>query len=191
MTDPVLEEARRQALADRLGNVPSLLSRWWSFDAPDPKAQDPRDPPAVPDVVSEWLDAVVPFGRDSVPFVVIAGGVGVGKTFTASWLVGQMIERAAMGAVAMSDRDLVGFEVPERLFDAPIVLFDDVGAVQSKNVVTNTQLLLMDRWQRNRLTVLTTNLSLAGGDLAQVFGDRLQDRLRSAVGFALRGGSRR
>lgn len=134
--------------------------------------------------VRDWRDT-------SKTFLVLEGGVGVGKTYAAADFAarpGGLFVKA--DAVArLSSFDAEGWE---RLYRAPALALDDLGCerLDEKGWAVGAILALIDRrYDDAARTVITTNLAL--DDIRERYGQdggRLFDRLRQTAKWVRLGG---
>jgi DNA replication protein DnaC len=165
----------------------------FSFFDPNKQATDPgrREARNLLDVFAGWTAQ----GEGTKPLLLIAGGVGVGKTDSMRSSVWQMKRRGLRPYyITASEFDIriKGFrkgandatmphfvepdEWLERLSAVPILAFDDVGAgvLETGFVLSRLERLFADRYQNRLPTAVSTNLS-AGG-FTSVVGPRVYSR---------------
>ena len=119
-------------------------------------------------ILSGDIDALAPIGAvrrvlaGELALIVLAGGPDAGKSFAAAWGVA---ERGGFWVTADTfDQFATKLDdVLKRCREAPWLAIDDVGAGRSTSQVAAPQLesLVRERFDRERPTVLTTNLTQA------------------------------
>ena len=156
-------------------------------------------PRVVYDEVRAWVDGDPPPGN-----VVIAGNLGVGKSWLASVLCQATAERYGwrnefVPLVRMfeegnqSNARLGGLGTLDRYVKAHCLVIDDVGS--GRTALTESQedrlyLVVNERWLAERVTVITTNLELP--ELETFIGVRIAERIKDgAIPIKLPGASRR
>jgi DNA replication protein DnaC len=129
------------------------------------------------------LVAVRAFVESRKPLLVLAGGIGVGKTVAAAWwLANRGGEYVRAGRVAAVFRAQFGDEVKEqgRLREMRHLVIDEVGTEPDAKVMGACLFELLDdrRWHEQQ-TILISNLNRA--DLLQRYDDpRLHSRMHQA-----------
>ena len=139
------------------------------------------------------------------------GGVGAGKTFAAHCVCNELLRRPEpVGAFATSLSRVLNSgwdksEIAERVRNAPLVVFDDLGAERSSEYALENVFMLVDeRYRARKPLIVTTNLTI--GEMSapmskdqktgQMFPDmrrqRIYDRiLEVCVPIEFKGASRR
>lgn len=128
-----------------------------------------------------------PFGN-----LIISGGSGSGKTWTANAALKTLIERGNTGRwlsvpwMFASIRDRIGSEglqitaYVKSILDFDYIVLDDLGAHRATDWAIETLYLILDQWESNdkRGMIVTTNLSM--DEIAANFSDRIASRLAAA-----------
>jgi DNA replication protein DnaC len=120
--------------------------------------------------------------------LVMAGSVGLGKTFMAKCMMRRVIERGhaagyytAYRLFSYFHRDRIGEDVDlSPFFDAPLLIIDDLGTEPMTRNVTIEYFfdLLNERAAAGLHTIVVTNLALH--ELKERYGDRIHSRLMDA-----------
>lgn len=137
--------------------------------------------------------------------LLLIGSIGVGKTHLAVGIIKDLIlnkgaaclfcdYRALLKQIQNSYNDSVKtteLEVLRPVFDAEVLVLDELGAVKPTEWVWDTvSLVLNTRYNNNRTTIITTNFrdgvpgALAGPRAAsreETLGDRIGERMRSRL----------
>ena len=145
--------------------------------------------------------------------LLLVGGIGTGKTHLAVGILKELIDRRGSHCLFCDYRELLKhiqnsyndsvqateLEVLRPVFDAEVLVLDELGAVKPSEWVWDTvSLILNTRYNDNRTTVITTNFpdepaaGLAGQDLSprstafaatrrETLGDRIGERMRSRL----------
>lgn len=168
-------------------------ARWWSRVPEDYRAASLDDLDEQPRVdVERWL------ADDRALTLVLAGGVGLGKTHAGYAVGNHLMERGGIWCEAYKVYDLLVDLRPDgdpytldRVTNCGFLLLDDLGATKASPWAVETLTFIVDqRVSNRRRTVVTTNVSEP--ELRQVWEDRLIDRLRDrSVVHLFRGESRR
>lgn len=111
--------------------------------------------------------------------LVLAGGVGLGKTYAACALLLGLDVGMFGTAAELAGPD--GLELLPRARRTPLLVLDELG-VEARTPIGDERIqgLLGDRYAHERRTIVTTNLDLPA--FRSRYGDRLVDRFRSAEG---------
>lgn len=138
--------------------------------------------------------------RSDEAIVILAGDVGVGKTLAGCYAIGQV------GGLYLRAADLIERTAPlQEASTANFLMLDDLGDEPRDTTgwgVSRVNLVLERRHGRKLRTIVTTNLfrrarsAKDGPQIAELYGKRLDDRLRDGLyvglpGPSLRGRSRR
>lgn len=122
-------------------------------------------------------------GPPKFRLLVLAGDAGQGKSFALSWAVytrgGQFVNLHELATASSFDE---GFW--ERLEGAPVLALDELGGEKAHDAYESRLYgLLNARYQRNRKTVIATNLDAAAFREAYLANglERLADRLRTSA----------
>jgi DNA replication protein DnaC len=129
--------------------------------------------------------------------LVIVGGIGVGKTWSAWEVLERAVRAGYAGRIEFATSahwlDVVG-PPPDRdqlrhMRTAGVLVLDDLGSSRINDWQRECLLSVVDeRWQHGRPTVITTNMARLGEPL----GDRLASRLLDGAAFvAINGEDRR
>lgn len=137
----------------------------------------PLDTPALI-LAREWF-------ATSLPWLVLMGGVGVGKSVAAAWCVRAALE-ARQSALWVTAAELAmragGFDGQTyalRLKGVDMLVVDDVGTENLTDFAKSVRdEVLAHRHEEGLRTVITTNLG--GKEFGVRMGARLADRIRSA-----------
>ena len=118
------------------------------------------------------------------------GGTGLGKTFLSHCIAKELIERAhsviyysAFELFALFARNAFGHgEAAENMcdyvFDCDLLIIDDLGTELTNTFVSSQLFLLLnERLQRKRSTIISTNLPL--GAFAETYSERVFSRISS------------
>lgn len=121
--------------------------------------------------------------------LVLAGGVGTGKTMASAWLAAkiaevrgrkvEMITAPGLARVSVYKEDEVG-----PLERCDLLIVDDVGTefLDTKGMfLTQFDSLMNERYANDRRTVITTNLTAKA--FSERYGERLIDRVRESGRF--------
>lgn len=168
------EQARRAAEVRRTaGGIPRRL--WPLLDGTEPL------------IYSQAVMAVKTFLESQKVFLVLAGGVGPGKTTAAAWAVeqrkGRMVK--AIDLIRLGTYDEARWA---ELRGAPLLAIDDLGTEPRDEkgwAAANFESLLDHRYDWQGPTVMTTNLPFAAFKARYLTADggRLLDRFREAGEF--------
>lgn len=128
--------------------------------------------------------------------LLLVGPVGVGKTHLGVAVLMALVERFAVRGLFVDYRDLLRdiqesynpvaetseLQVLRPLLDADVLLVDELGARRPSPWVYDTVThVLNDRYNREKVTLITTNYrdesDVEGGTLGERIGDRLRSRL--------------
>jgi DNA replication protein DnaC len=122
---------------------------------------------------------------DGPRMLVMAGSVGLGKTFLAKCMMRRVIERGhtvgyytAYRLFSYFHRDRIGEDIDTTpFFDVPLLIIDDLGTEPMTRNVTIEYFfdLLNERTAMGLHTVVVTNLALH--ELKERYGDRIHSRL--------------
>jgi DNA replication protein DnaC len=146
------------------------------------------------------IDAIA-FARDfpvaRFEGLLFTGTIGTGKTHLAVATLKDLIRRGFAGVFYEyrtllkevqesydKDSQCSELSVLRPLFDTPILVLDELGAVKPTEWVWDTvSLILNTRYNENRSTILTTNYpnASAGTMREQTLGDRITDRMHSRL----------
>jgi DNA replication protein DnaC len=139
--------------------------------------------------------------------LLLTGSIGVGKTHLAVAILRSLIVEKGVRGLFCDYRELLKeiqhsynpqvatteLEILQPVFDAEVLVLDELGATKPTDWVWDTvALLLNSRYNDKRTTIITTNLEdLAPGGLApnkgqkgtteQTLGDRIGERMRSRL----------
>lgn len=115
--------------------------------------------------------------------LVLAGGVGTGKTYAAYAIGNRLLERGVwveawpvgdlMDALRPTSTDR---DAERRARDCQVLILDDLTAKATEWEAERLTLLMDARVRSKRRTIVTTNISAA--QIAEAWGNRLMDRLR-------------
>jgi DNA replication protein DnaC len=156
---------------------PSLFS-----DEPIENGKSQRDMMLrIRQICEAWADGF-PGG---MPILLLAGSVGLGKTFISKCIMRRVIERGHTAAYYTAYRlfslfhsDRMGESVDlSPLFEVPLLIIDDLGTEPMTRNVTIEYFfdLLNERYVAGLHTVIVTNLGFL--ELKQLYGDRIHSRL--------------
>jgi DNA replication protein DnaC len=141
--------------------------------------------------------------------LLLVGGIGTGKTHLAVGILKELIAARGVGCLFCDYRELLKqiqnsyndsvqateLQVLRPVFDAEVLLLDELGAVKPSEWVWDTvSLILNTRYNDNRTTIITTNFpdepaagvtrSLSPARSAareETLGDRIGERMRSRL----------
>ncbi len=137
--------------------------------------------------------------------LLLIGSIGVGKTHLAVGIVKELIANKGIACLFCDYRELLKqiqnsyndsvktteLEVLSPVFDAEVLVLDELGAVKPTEWVWDTvSLVLNTRYNNNRTTIITTNFrdgapgALSGPRAAsreETLGDRIGERMRSRL----------
>jgi DNA replication protein DnaC len=145
--------------------------------------------------------------------LLLVGGIGTGKTHLAVGILKELIGRRGSHCLFCDYRELLKhiqnsyndsvqateLQVLRPVFDAEVLVLDELGAVKPSEWVWDTvSLILNTRYNDNRTTIITTNFpdepaaGVAGPDLSprssafaanrrETLGDRIGERMRSRL----------
>jgi DNA replication protein DnaC len=145
--------------------------------------------------------------------LLLVGGIGSGKTHLAVGILKELIARRGSHCLFCDYRELLKhiqnsyndsvqateLDVLRPVFDAEVLVLDELGAVKPSEWVWDTvSLVLNTRYNDNRTTIITTNFpdepaaGMAGPDLSsrssafaasrrETLGDRIGERMRSRL----------
>lgn len=128
--------------------------------------------------------------------LMFTGPAGTGKTHLAVAVLRELIERQGIHGLFAEYRDLLReiqesynpvsetseLQVLRPLLDADVLLLDELGARRPTAWVQDTVThLLNDRYNSQRITLITTNYSDEGGPDRPTLQERVGDRLRSRL----------
>ena len=95
------------------------------------------------------------------------GNVGTGKTFAAHCVCNELLQRDEPVSVFITSLSRVlnsGWDKSDtvtRIRDAPLVVFDDLGAERSSEYALENVFMMVDeRYRARKPTIVTTNLTL-------------------------------
>lgn len=135
-------------------------------------------------ITTAWADCF----PDCSNILLISGGTGLGKTYTAKCIQRRVIERGFSAAYYTAYRlfslfhsDRLGEDVDlEAILYVPLLVIDDLGTEPMTRNVTVEYLfdLLNERVSQGLHTVIATNLSFVG--LNERYGERINSRLMDA-----------
>jgi len=137
--------------------------------------------------------------------LLLIGGIGVGKTHLAVGILKELIRSKGIPCIFYDYRELLKqiqnsyndsvqateLEVLRPVFEAEVLVLDELGAVKPTEWVWDTvSLILNTRYNENRTTIITTNFddrpagAVAGPRGAareETLGDRIGERMRSRL----------
>ena len=140
--------------------------------------------------------------------LLLVGDVGVGKTHLAVGIIRELIEQKGVDCLFVDYRELLKkiqnsynasvqtteLEVLRPVFDAEVLVLDELGAVKPTEWVWDTvSLILNTRYNDKRTTIITTNFpnapSLESQEITreqraarkETLGDRIGERMRSRL----------
>jgi DNA replication protein DnaC len=140
--------------------------------------------------------------------LLLVGHVGVGKTHLAVGIIRELIENRGIACLFCDYRELLKeiqnsynasvqtteLEVLRPVFDAEVLVLDELGAVKPTEWVWDTvSLILNTRYNDKRTTIITTNFpnapALENQEIAreqraarkETLGDRIGERMRSRI----------
>jgi DNA replication protein DnaC len=150
--------------------------------------------PDITEQLANWIGRIQ--NCETNGSLILFGGVGTGKTWTATAVLREL-QSTTMKPLVTSSTKMLRKLRPEGGGDlddyikAHYLLIDDLGAERGSEWVEETLYAIIDeRWREARPTIITTNLVPA--DLKQTVGDRIYDRRRDdALAITLTGPSRR
>ena len=180
--DEAAEEKLLENQKDWEGRIPSRLSRW---------TPDDLDGPAL-EAFHEWRECG---GKRNV---IIMGPVGTGKSVAGHAFLRHVHACGVWRCKAISTVRLMDMlrpsdeQVPlDRVASMDVLMLDDLGSEKPSEWVEERLFMLMDdRWQWERPTIATTNLTPKR--LREVLGDRTYSRLQDdAIALTLAGSDRR
>jgi DNA replication protein DnaC len=153
-------------------------------------------------MVAERFIEQYPIDKTGLMFI---GSIGVGKTHLAVAAIKELIRRKGIPSVFYEYRELLKeiqdsyngdsqtteLEVLRPIFDAQVVVLDELGAVKPSQWVWDTvSFILNTRYNANRTTLITTNLldepalgapGRRPGMREDSLGDRIGERMRSRL----------
>lgn len=145
-------------------------------------AHGPRDTEAI-HYAKEFVQA---FAHDDTHLLVLAGGVGVGKTIAACWVMahadpGKWGARRFRHVSQLVETGLYGGDIEraerKALRDAKVLVIDDVGSEHlTDGFQTMFDGLINHRYEALGATILTINLTTE--QFLERYGKRIYDRLR-------------
>jgi DNA replication protein DnaC len=119
------------------------------------------------------------------PFLLLSGGIGLGKTYIAKCLMRRVIEHGHTAAFytayrlfSLFHRHRLGENVDlDPIFNVPLLVIDDIGTEPMTRNVTVEYFfdLINERLALGLHTVIATNLSF--GDINARYGERIHSRL--------------
>ena len=122
---------------------------------------------------------------DSKPFLLLSGGIGLGKTYAAKCLMRRVIEHGYTAAFytayrlfSLFHRHRLGENIDlDPIFNVPLLVIDDIGTEPMTRNVTVEYFfdLINERLALGRHTVIVTNLSF--NDINARYGERIHSRL--------------
>ena len=128
--------------------------------------------------------------------LLFTGPVGVGKTHLAVAVLRGLIDRYGINGIFVDFRDLLRdiqdsynpvsetseLQVLRPLLAADVLLLDELGARRPTAWVRDTVThIINDRYNREKITLITTNFSDKAGPDGATLEDRIGDRLRSRL----------
>lgn len=139
--------------------------------------------------------------------LLFVGSIGVGKTHLATGVLQRLVRERGVSGLFCDYRELLKsiqnsynpqvnvteLELLKPLFEAEVVVLDDLGAQKPNEWLWDTVALILNtRYNKNLSTIVTTNypdLPAGGGDQSdvkraareQTLGDRIGDRMRSRL----------
>lgn len=138
----------------------------------------------------EEAEAYINSYPDGKPFFVLSGTAGTGKTVLASAIASKLMARGA-SAVTVTAAGFVRraldyhtqFSIPDYtdrftpMLDCDVLVIDDLGTESVLKNVTNEYLYIVinERWQAGKYTVITTNLTASG--LLGRYGESIFSRM--------------
>ena len=122
---------------------------------------------------------------DNPPFLILSGGIGLGKTYMAKCIMHRIIERGFTAAYftayklfSLFHKDRLGEDVDlSPIFEVPLLIIDDLGSEpMTKNVTIEYFFnLINERWNAKLHTIIVTNLPLK--IIKDHYGERIHSRL--------------
>src|SRR5579863_1125287 len=137
--------------------------------------------------------------------LLLTGSIGVGKTHLAVGIIRELILGKGVACLFYDYRELLKqiqnsyndsvktteLDVLRPVFDAEVLVLDELGAVKPTEWVWDTvSLILNTRYNDNRTTIITTNFddkpaagvsNLRGASREETLGDRIGERMRSRI----------
>jgi len=137
--------------------------------------------------------------------LLLTGSIGVGKTHLAVGVIRELILGKGISCLFYDYRELLKqiqnsyndsvktteLEVLRPVFEAEVLVLDELGAVKPTEWVWDTvSLILNTRYNDNRTTIITTNFDdkpaaavsgLRGASREETLGDRIGERMRSRI----------
>jgi len=137
--------------------------------------------------------------------LLLTGSIGVGKTHLAVGIIRELILGKGVACLFYDYRELLKqiqnsyndsvktteLDVLRPVFDAEVLVLDELGAVKPTEWVWDTvSLILNTRYNDNRTTIITTNFDdkpaaavslLRGASREETLGDRIGERMRSRL----------
>lgn len=122
--------------------------------------------------------------------LILSGAAGRGKTHFLHCLIRSLLNRCDLSAIRLykakniDDKLLLNFKeygssshFIQHLVDIPALFIDDFGVERpTERMVRDIYEIIDGRYEWNRLTVITTNLSNA--DIKKTYGERIHSRLK-------------
>lgn len=190
-SDEDLERRRLARAAEAAARLPELLAK---VGVPLRTAEVLVQPDST-----SALDETVDWWRSEETFLLLAGGVGAGKTVAAAWpvraVVSEVLDGSAstdrwalqrratfvrageMARTCLSDYSAEDRDAFRDWCRARLLVIDDLGAERGGDAwLARLEELLDVRYGDRRRTVLTTNLD--PGTFRQRYGERIADRIR-------------
>lgn len=179
---------------ERVAHAALRLSERWRERLPEDYALASLDDlvPEVRETIERYLS------DDRALTMVLAGGVGLGKTHAAYAIGNWYMARGGVWCEAYTVYDLLANLRPDgdpytldRVTNCGVLVLDDLGATKASPWAVETLTFILDqRVSRRRRTIVTTNVSEP--ELRAVWEDRLIDRMRDrSVVHLFHGKSRR
>lgn len=140
---------------------------------------------------------VVKYVKNPTPFLLLHGGSGLGKTVMGVEIIKKLLKEKRVRSALYIDTPTLLHEmsysddrqnVLRRAIHPDILLLDDVGAGSTELTATRKSAMwsiINNRWSENKLTIITTNLSIASKNgvtgLQDWFGTSAWDRISDNI----------